>query len=59
MKIQTLDDVETEGKTVLMRADFDSPIDPATRDYRQHYNPRTDGNSNDLADAKLVILPYQ
>ena len=30
MKIQILDDVETEEKTVLMRADFNSSIDPAT-----------------------------
>jgi len=60
IKIQTLDDVETEGKTVLMRADLYSPIDPATREITDStYNPRTDGNRNDLADAKLVILPYQ
>ena len=31
-KIQNLDDVETEGKIVLMRADFNSPIDTATRE---------------------------
>ena len=60
MKIQTLNDVETEGKTVLMRADFNSPIDPATGEITDSTRIRGHVETvNDLADAKLVILAHQ
>ena len=30
-KFLTLDDVDVEGKTVLVRVDFNSPVDPETK----------------------------
>ena len=60
MKIQTLDDVETEGKTVLMRADFNSPIDPTTRETTDSTRIRGHVETvNEFADAKLVVLAHQ
>ena len=30
-KVLTLDDVNVDGKTVLLRVDINSPLDPATK----------------------------
>ncbi|MEA1943728.1 MAG: phosphoglycerate kinase [Euryarchaeota archaeon] len=60
MKIHTLDDIETSGKTVLMRADLNSPIDPATGEITDSTRIRGHVETvNDLVDAKLVILAHQ
>lgn len=60
MNFGTLQDVNTRGKTVLMRADFNSPIDPSSntilddKRFREHI-PTIQA----LEDSKVVILAHQ
>ena len=60
MNFGTLNDVDTAGKTVLLRVDFNSPIDPATstilddKRFREHLQ-----TIRALEDAKVVILAHQ
>ena len=60
MNFGTLQDVETRGKTVLVRVDFNSPIDPSSntilddKRFREHV-PTIQA----LEDAKVVILAHQ
>ncbi|MBQ4415097.1 MAG: phosphoglycerate kinase [Methanomicrobium sp.] len=60
MKFGTLDDIETDNRTVLLRVDFNSPIDPASniilddKRFREHAP-----TVKNLADAKVVVLAHQ
>ncbi len=60
MNFGTLQDVSTRGKTVLLRVDFNSPIDPSTntilddKRFREHI-PTIQA----LEDARVVILAHQ
>ncbi len=60
MKFATLTETETAGKTVLLRVDFNSPIDPASniilddKRFREHA-PTVQA----LGDAKCVVLTHQ
>ena len=60
MKFATLTETETAGKTVLLRVDFNSPIDPASnvilddKRFREHA-PTVQA----LSDAKCVVLTHQ
>lgn len=55
----TIDDFDVKGKTVLLRVDFNSPMDPEgniLNDARIRSHIRT---INDLKEAKVVILAHQ
>ncbi len=60
MTFGTLQNVETHGKTVLLRVDFNSPIDPSSntilddKRFREHV-PTIQA----LEDAKVVVLTHQ
>ena len=60
MKFATLTETETAGETVLLRVDFNSPIDPASntilddKRFREHV-PTVQA----LGDAKCVIITHQ
>ncbi len=60
MNFGTLADIETRGKTVLVRVDFNSPIDPSSntilddKRFREHI-PTLQA----LEDARVVILAHQ
>ena len=60
MTFGTLQDVETRGKTVLLRVDFNSPIDPSSntilddKRFREHIP-----TIQSLEDAKVVVLAHQ
>lgn len=60
MNFGTLQDVDTSGKTVLLRVDFNSPIDPSSntilddKRFREHLQ-----TIRALEDAKVVILAHQ
>lgn len=60
MTFGTLQDVTTRGKTVLLRVDFNSPIDPISntilddKRFREHVQ-----TIRELEEAKVVILAHQ
>ncbi|WOF16940.1 phosphoglycerate kinase [Methanoplanus sp. FWC-SCC4] len=60
MKFGTLDDIETDRKTVLLRVDFNSPIDPASnlilddKRFREHAP-----TVQNLSDSKVVVITHQ
>ncbi|MDD4299903.1 MAG: phosphoglycerate kinase [Methanomicrobium sp.] len=60
MKFGTLDDIEANKKTVLLRVDFNSPIDPASgiilddKRFREHAP-----TVKNLSDSKVVIVTHQ
>ena len=60
MKFGTLADIEARGKTVLVRVDFNSPIDPSSntilddKRFREHI-PTLQA----LEDARVVVLAHQ
>ena len=62
-KLLTLDDVAVEGKTVLVRVDFNSPIDTETKKILDETRIRTHGETTikELVQkgAKVVILAHQ
>lgn len=62
-KFLTLDDVKVKDKTVLVRVDFNSPIDPETKKVLEDARIRAHGETTikELADkgAKVVILAHQ
>ncbi len=61
--ILTLDAFNVEGKTVLVRVDFNSPVDPETQKILDDVRIRTHGTTTiaELAQkgAKVVILAHQ
>ncbi|HJJ55806.1 MAG TPA: phosphoglycerate kinase [Methanocorpusculum sp.] len=60
MNIGTLNNVETHGKTVLVRVDFNSPIDPSTntilddKRFREHIP-----TIKSLEDSKVILIAHQ
>jgi phosphoglycerate kinase len=63
MKYLTLDDVEVKDKVVLVRVDFNSPVDPETKKVIGDARIRAHGKTTiqELAEksAKTVILAHQ
>ncbi|MFW6117341.1 MAG: phosphoglycerate kinase [Thermoproteota archaeon] len=61
--LMTLDDVTLKGKTVLVRVDFNSPLDENTQKILDATRIRTHGESTiqELVDrdAKVVVLAHQ
>ena len=62
-KFLTLDDFELEGKVVLVRVDFNSPVDPETKKILDETRIRVHGESTikELSEkgAKVVVLAHQ
>ena len=62
-KLLTLDDVELEGKTVLVRVDFNSPIDVETKKVLDETRIKTHGETTikELVEkgARVVVLAHQ
>jgi len=62
-KFLTLDDVEVEGKTVLVRVDFNSPVDPETKKLLDDTRIKAHGETTlkELSEkgAKVVVLAHQ
>jgi len=62
-KFLTLDDVKVEGKTVLVRVDFNSPVDPETKKLLDDTRIRAHGETTlkELSEkgAKVVVLAHQ
>jgi phosphoglycerate kinase len=62
-KCLTLDDIKPKGKVVLVRVDFNSPIDPETKKVLDDTRIRAHGETTikELAEkgAKVVILAHQ
>jgi len=62
-KLLTLDDVAVEGKTVLVRVDFNSPIDMETKKILDETRIRMHGETTikELVEkgAKVVVLAHQ
>jgi phosphoglycerate kinase len=63
VKFKTLDDFQVKGKTVLVRVDFNSEIDPVTKKVNSDVRIRAHAESTikELSDkgAKVVILAHQ
>ena len=60
MKLLTLDDLETKGKTVFLRVDMNCPIDPETMEIIETSRIRESTESlRDLKGAKVVIASHQ
>ena len=60
MRILTLDDFETNGKTIFLRVDMNSPIDPATMQIIETSRIRESTESlKDLEGGKVVIASHQ
>jgi phosphoglycerate kinase len=60
VKLLTLDDLETEGKTVFLRVDMNCPIDPKTMEIIEISRIRESTESlRDLKKAKVVIASHQ
>jgi len=61
-KILTIDDFDFEGKTVLVRVDFNSPVDPETKKILDDTRIRMHGATiKELSDkgGKVVVLAHQ
>jgi len=62
-KFLTLDDVNVKNKVVLVRVDFNSPVDPNTKNILEDTRIRAHGETTikELAEkgAKVVILAHQ
>ncbi|HJT10288.1 MAG TPA: phosphoglycerate kinase [Candidatus Nitrosotalea sp.] len=60
MRILTLDDFETKGKTVFLRVDMNCPIDPVTMKIIETSRIKESTESlKDLEGAKVVITSHQ
>ncbi len=62
MWFKTLDDVDVSGKTVIVRVDLNSPIDPATGKIRDNERLRAHSETvRELSEknAKVVLLAHQ
>ena len=56
----TLDDVETTGKTVFLRVDINSPLDPVSKRILNDSRIKaTLDTINDLSDARVVVGAHQ
>ena len=59
-KVLTLDNVNVENKTVLVRVDINSPLDPITKQFLDDTRIRAIiPTINRLAKSKTVILAHQ
>ena len=59
-KVLTLDDVNVDGKTVLLRVDINSPLDPATKAFLDDTRIRAIlPTLQKLVRAKVIILAHQ
>jgi phosphoglycerate kinase len=62
-KFKTLDDIKVKGKTVLVRVDFNSPVDPQTQKVLDDTRIRAHGETTirELVEkgAKVVVLAHQ
>ena len=59
---KTLDDVEVKGKTVIVRVDLNSPIDPETKRIQDNERLRAHAETlKELAEkgAKVVVISHQ
>lgn len=60
VKVLTLDDVNVEGKTVLLRVDINSPLDPATKVFLDDTRIRAIlPTLQRLVKAKVILLAHQ
>jgi len=60
VKLLTLDDLDTKGKTVFLRVDMNCPIDPKTMEIIETSRIRESTESlRDLKGAKVVIASHQ
>jgi len=62
VKLLTLDDFNVNGKTVLVRVDVNSPVDPKTHAITDDARPREHAATLDRlskAGAKVVVLAHQ
>ena len=59
-KVLTLDDVHVDGKTVLLRVDINSPLDPATKTFLDDTRIRAIlPTLQKLVKAKVIIMAHQ
>ena len=59
-KVLTLDDVDLEGRTVLVRVDINSPMDPETNVFLDDTRiKRIIPTLNKLSNSKVVLLAHQ
>ena len=59
-KVLTLDDVNVDGKTVLLRVDINSPLDPSTKAFLDDTRIRAIlPTIQKLVRAKVIILAHQ
>ena len=57
-RVLTLDDVEVNGRTVLLRVDLNSPLDPTTKAFLDDTRIRAIlPTLNRLSQAKVVMSP--
>jgi phosphoglycerate kinase len=60
VRILTLDDLETKGKTVFLRVDMNCPMDPKTMEILETSRVRESTESlKDLEGSKVVIASHQ
>ena len=58
--VLTLDNINVEGKTVLLRVDINSPLDPATKSFLDDTRIRAIlPTLNRLSKAKTVLIAHQ
>ena len=59
-KVLTLDEVDLEGRTVLVRVDINSPLDPETNVFLDDTRiKRIIPTLNKLSKSKVVLLVHQ
>lgn len=62
MKFSTLDDVNVEDKTVILRVDINSPLDPETKEMMDDYRiKRVQSTIEELSErgAKIAVVSHQ
>ena len=59
-RVLTIDDVQLDGRTVLVRVDINSPLDPESKIFLDHTRMKMIlPTMNKLSRAKVVILAHQ
>ena len=59
-RVLSLDNVNVEGKTVLVRVDINSPLDPSTKEFLDDTRIRAIiPTLNRLSKSKTVLLAHQ